>query len=45
MPEIEWCTKNAYSNDPSENIGRCILHSANLGCTKKINVNILRKFI
>ena len=37
LPEIEWCTKNAYSNDPSENIGRCVLHSSNMACSKSSN--------
>ena len=30
--KMEWCTKNSYSDDPSDNIGRCVLHSANLAC-------------
>ena len=38
LPNIEWCIKNAYSSDPTENIGRCLLHSANAKCTNIANV-------
>lgn len=36
--KMEWCTKNSYSDDASDNIGRCVLHSANLACTNSANV-------
>ncbi len=36
--EMEWCTRNAFSVDATENIGRCVLHSANLKCTQTSNV-------
>ena len=35
--EMEWCTRNAFSVDASENIGRCVLHSTNLKCTQTAN--------
>ena len=31
---MEWCTKNSYSEDASDNIGRCVLHSTNLACVQ-----------
>ncbi|CAF1043258.1 unnamed protein product [Adineta steineri] len=31
--ELDWCTKNAYSQDLTDNIGRCILKAAKLPCT------------
>lgn len=34
---MEWCTKNSYSEDPTDNIGRCVLHSANVACMKTAN--------
>lgn len=36
---MEWCTNSAYSADPSDNIGRCIMHSVNLACTTTANVS------
>lgn len=36
---MEWCTNNAYSNEATDNIGRCVLHSTNLACTSNANVN------
>ncbi|CAF0897050.1 unnamed protein product [Brachionus calyciflorus] len=35
--QMEWCTKNSYSENSSDNIGRCVLHSANLACTNTAN--------
>ncbi|CAF0839088.1 unnamed protein product [Adineta ricciae] len=31
--ELDWCTKNAYSQDLTDNIGRCVLKTAKLPCT------------
>lgn len=39
LPNMEWCTKNSYSEDATDNIGRCVLHSTNLACTDFANVN------
>ena len=36
---MEWCTKNAYSDDPSDNLGRCVLHSTNIKCTNIVDVS------
>ncbi|CAF0896535.1 unnamed protein product [Rotaria sordida] len=30
--ELDWCTKNAYSQDLTDNIGRCVLKAAKLPC-------------
>lgn len=39
QPKMEWCTRNAFSLDATENIGRCVLHSANLKCSQSANVS------
>ncbi|CAF4427351.1 unnamed protein product, partial [Adineta steineri] len=36
--ELDWCTKNAYSQDLTDNIGRCILKAAKLPCTNLASV-------
>ncbi|CAF4321998.1 unnamed protein product [Rotaria socialis] len=33
LDEIDWCTNNAYSQDLTDNIGRCVLKAAKLPCT------------
>lgn len=33
---LEWCVLNAVSDDHSENLGRCVYHSANLNCQEQI---------
>ncbi|CAF0890604.1 unnamed protein product, partial [Didymodactylos carnosus] len=33
LDELDWCTNNAYSQDLTDNIGRCILKSAKLPCS------------
>ncbi|CAF1062610.1 unnamed protein product [Rotaria sordida] len=33
LDELDWCTNNAYSQDLTDNIGRCILKAAKLPCT------------
>ncbi len=38
--EMEWCTRNSFSVDATENIGRCVLHSSNLKCTQTAKVII-----
>lgn len=35
---MDWCTKNAYSQDLTDNIGRCILKAAKIPCTKTASV-------
>jgi hypothetical protein len=40
---MDWCTKNSYSENPSDNIGRCVLHSTNLACTQ--SANVIKEFI
>ncbi|CAF0925073.1 unnamed protein product [Adineta ricciae] len=32
LDEIDWCTNNAYSQDVTDNIGRCILKAAKIPC-------------
>ncbi|UJR28347.1 hypothetical protein I4U23_009589 [Adineta vaga] len=32
LDEIDWCTNNAYSQDQTDNIGRCILKAAKIPC-------------
>ncbi|CAF1362150.1 unnamed protein product, partial [Adineta steineri] len=32
LDEIDWCTSNAYSQDLTDNIGRCILKATNSSC-------------
>lgn len=39
--ELDWCTKNAFSADGDDNIGRCVLHSANLPCNEAVNVSMV----
>ncbi|CAF2813716.1 unnamed protein product [Rotaria sp. Silwood2] len=33
LDELDWCTNNAYSQDLTDNIGRCVLKAAKLPCT------------
>jgi len=35
--QLDWCTKNAFSADHGDNIGRCILHSTSMPCQNTIN--------
>ncbi|CAF3770033.1 unnamed protein product [Rotaria socialis] len=37
LTELDWCTKNAYSQDLTDNIGRCILKTAKSPCTNTTN--------
>ncbi|XP_048484092.1 chondroitin sulfate glucuronyltransferase [Plutella xylostella] len=30
---LDWCVRNAYSARHHENVGRCVLHAANVPCT------------
>merc|ERR1719193_1486595 len=34
--QLDWCTKNAFSADHGDNIGRCILHSTSLPCQNAV---------
>lgn len=34
---MDWCTKNAFSVDATENIGKCVLYSTNQKCTQTAN--------
>ena len=35
--QLDWCTKNAFSADHGDNIGRCILHSTSLPCRNSVD--------
>jgi len=35
--QLDWCTKNAFSADHGDNIGRCILHSTSLPCRDSVD--------
>lgn len=35
--QMDWCTKNAFSMSPTENIGRCVLHTTSLKCARDAN--------
>ena len=39
LQEIDWCTNNAYSQDLTDNIGRCILKAAKLPCKNVASVS------
>lgn len=38
---LEWCVRNAFSDNHSDNIGRCIAHSIGLECQDEIQVSFL----
>jgi hypothetical protein len=44
LDELDWCTNNAYSQDLTDNIGRCILKAAKLPCVNTASVRILLCF-
>lgn len=40
---LEWCVRNAFSDNHSDNLGRCVAHSIGLECqevlqVKKVNI-------
>ena len=35
--QLDWCTKNSFSSDHGDNIGRCILHSTGLPCQNTVS--------
>lgn len=44
VQNINWCTRNAFSDDASDNIGRCVLHSADIPCSRAVQGNIFSTF-
>lgn len=36
VEQLNWCIRNAVSEDGSDNVGRCILHSCNQSCRQHI---------
>ena len=42
---FEWCARHATSNDTSENIGLCALHSTGLGCSSNANGHFANFFL
>ena len=34
---MDWCTKNAFAVDASENIGKCVMYSTSSKCTHTAN--------
>ncbi|CAF4338036.1 unnamed protein product, partial [Adineta steineri] len=45
LDEIDWCTNNAYSQDLTDNIGRCILKAAKSPCVNTASVWFLLIYI
>ena len=45
--EMQWCTRNTYSDSNTDNLGRCILHATDKPCTASIQVFyiFINKFI
>ncbi|UJR21143.1 hypothetical protein I4U23_024242 [Adineta vaga] len=43
--ELDWCTKNAYSQDLTDNIGRCVLKTAKLPCTNTASNNQFHAYV
>lgn len=41
---LNWCVKNAVSDDHSENLGRCVYHSVGLECQEVVQVPRLCEF-
>lgn len=41
---INWCTRNSFSDEASDNIGRCVLHSADIPCSRVVQGNIFSTF-
>lgn len=40
VSNMDWCIQNAYSDESSENLGRCVLHGSSLACQSSVNVTI-----
>jgi Chondroitin N-acetylgalactosaminyltransferase len=40
---LDWCVRNAFSDNDDDNMGRCIVHSSGLPCTSSIQVKIFYK--
>lgn len=41
---LEWCVKNAFSDNHSDNLGRCVAHSVNLECQDEIQAQTLLSY-
>ncbi|VEN42805.1 unnamed protein product [Callosobruchus maculatus] len=41
---LDWCIINTVSDDPSENLGRCIYHSIGLTCQESVQMESLTSF-
>ncbi|CAB3366693.1 Hypothetical predicted protein [Cloeon dipterum] len=39
---LDWCVRNAFSDNDDDNIGRCIVHSSGLPCTSTLQGQHLR---
>jgi Chondroitin N-acetylgalactosaminyltransferase len=40
---LDWCVRNAFSDNDDDNMGRCIVHSSGLPCTSSIQVMLFHK--
>lgn len=38
MDNLDWCIKNSFSDNHSENLGRCVAKSINLDCQEEVQV-------
>uniref|UniRef100_T1J8E4 Hexosyltransferase n=1 Tax=Strigamia maritima TaxID=126957 RepID=T1J8E4_STRMM len=36
LRNLDWCTRNAFSDSIDDNLGRCILHSTNVPCMERV---------
>lgn len=41
---LEWCVKSAFSDNDSDNIGRCVLHAVKLPCQQNIQGQLFQSF-
>lgn len=41
---LEWCVKNAFSDNHSDNLGRCVAHSINLECQDEVQAQTLPSY-
>lgn len=44
LDNLDWCIKNSFSDNHSENLGRCIAHSINLECQEEIQGQTIQSF-
>ncbi|RZF45951.1 hypothetical protein LSTR_LSTR008328 [Laodelphax striatellus] len=41
---LEWCVKSAYSDNDSDNIGRCVLHATKIPCRSTVQGQLINSF-